>query len=778
MADVYLAFDAQRQTYVAIKLIREDLADDADFIRRFSREAAALARLDHPNVVRFYAAEQDGVLSFIVMDYVSGSTLQRRLAQAGGPLPLPEITTLLHQIGPALHYAHTMGFIHRDIKPGNIMLREDGTALLSDFGAAKVLENSTLATLTVGTPAYMSPEQILGRDPQPQSDIYSFGIVIYEMLTGRRPFTGDELGLTGTGTISRLREAHLRLEPPRPSQLNPAIPPMLDDVVLKAQAKDVDDRWPNVLSLVDAWDAALGSTGRRGKAVAAVAVAPLPSSIPTVVGPVASPTSAPAVAPFVARGSAQPLPPTAPPSQPEVAVAAQPPASGSMPASAQIEQPRKGPRTLWLIVGALAGLLVLALVGWQFISPTFSASRATSPATDSAASAAALEAASLGATATAESAAQLALATQARQTATAGAESAAQKVSVANTAVAASEATLQALGAATTATARANATEQALMLAQATATAVALATEKVASATATVTATTQAPPVSQTATAQPAATPRPTPTTAPQIAAAPAGPGVVLDFESFGAWKRGDEPYGSFEQTSELKHDGKSSGKLTYAIPSVDKHYVVFTRQPAAPIAGQPKALTLWVYGDGSNHFLNAWIQDSQGEVRQFPFGQVSHTGSWQPMTAQLDTQAAWPQNHISGPDNGQLDYPISLLALVLDVVPRTGVSSYSGAVYLDDLSVGVAGTPSQGSATPGGTPAPGSTPAATAIAPAAGGSLAGHIVYTVAESGTTNVNALDVASKSARLIFPNRAPAGYSWRWSRRRERYRRRQE
>ena len=743
MADVYLAFDSQRQTYVAIKLIREDLADDADFIRRFGREAAALARLDHPNVVRFYAAEQDGALSFIVMDYVSGSNLQRRLSQAGGPLPLPETTTLLHQIGPALHYAHTMGFIHRDIKPGNIMLREDGTALLSDFGAAKVLENSTLATLTVGTPAYMSPEQILGRDLQPQSDIYSFGIVLYEMLVGRRPFTGDEQGLTGTGTLSRLREAHLRLDPPTPSQMNLAIPPALDSIVLRALAKDADDRWPNVLSLVDAWDAALGSTGRRGKA-AAVAVAPFASSVPTLVGPSTSPSGTAGATSVAGYGGAQPITPTAPPSQLQPAVAVQPPGTGSTPAVAQAGQPKKGPRALWLIVGAVAGLLVLALVAWQVIVPTLAASRPSSPVTDIAASAAALEAASRGSTATAESAAQLALATQARQTATAGAESAVQVVSVANTAVAASEATLQALGAATTATAKANATEQALKLAQATTTAAAIAIEKAA------TATTQAPPASQTATAPPAATPRPVPTTAPQVAAAPAGPGVVLDFESFGAWKRGDEPYGSFEQTSERKHDGNSAGKLTYAIPSVDKHYVVFTRQPAAPIAGQPKALTLWVYGDGSNHFLNAWIQDSQGEVRQFPFGKVSHSGSWQPMTAQLDTQASWPQSHISGPDNGQLDYPISLLALVLDVTPRAGTSSYSGTVYLDDLSSGATGTPSQGSA------APGSTPAATAVAPAAGGPLAGHIVYTAAEGGTSNVNALDVASRSTRSIFAN----------------------
>ena len=208
-----------------------------------------MARLDHPNVVRFYSTEQDGQLSFIVMDYVPGSTLQRRIAQAGGPLPLPEVTALLHQIGSALHYAHSLGFIHRDIKPGNIMLREDGTALLSDFGAARVAENATLASLTIGTPAYMSPEQILGKELEAPSDIYSFGLVLYEMLTGRRPFSGDEAGLTGTGTISRLREAHLRLEPPNPTAPEPPDPAgAFRRVVLKSLAKDVDDRWPNVVA--------------------------------------------------------------------------------------------------------------------------------------------------------------------------------------------------------------------------------------------------------------------------------------------------------------------------------------------------------------------------------------------------------------------------------------------------------------------------------------------------------------------------------------------------
>ena len=500
MADVYLAFDSQRQTHVAIKLIREDLADDADFIRRFSREAAALARLDHPNIVRFYAAEQDGVLNFIVMDYVSGSNLQRRISQAGGPLPLSETTTLLHQIGPALHYAHTMGFIHRDIKPGNIMLREDGTALLSDFGAAKVLENSTLATLTVGTPAYMSPEQILGRDPQPQSDIYSFGIVLYEMLVGRRPFTGDEQGLTGTGTLSRLREAHLRLDPPAPSELNPAIPPALDSIVVKALAKDVDDRWPNVLSLVDAWDTALGNTGRRGKAAAGAAAA-VASSVPTLVGPSASPSGTAGATSVSGYGSAQPIPPTAPPSQPQPVVAAQPPGIGSPPAVVPAGQPKKGSRAPWLIVAAAAGLLILALIAWQVIVPTLAASRPSASVTDVAAVATAPGASAPDATATAQAAAQLALADQGLQTATAEAQSTVQAVSVANTVEAVGKATSQALSTAVADTENAKATEQALTLAQATADAAATATEQAANAaaaaTSEVTATPQATATSE-----------------------------------------------------------------------------------------------------------------------------------------------------------------------------------------------------------------------------------------------------------------------------------------
>ena len=684
MADVYLAFDSQRQTHVAIKLIREDLADDADFIRRFSREAAALARLDHPNIVRFYAAEQDGVLNFIVMDYVSGSNLQRRISQAGGPLPLSETTTLLHQIGPALHYAHTMGFIHRDIKPGNIMLREDGTALLSDFGAAKVLENSTLATLTVGTPAYMSPEQILGRDPQPQSDIYSFGIVLYEMLVGRRPFSGDEQGLTGTGTLSRLREAHLRLDPPAPSELNPAIPPALDSIVVKALAKDVDDRWPNVLSLVDAWDTALGSSGRRGKA-AAVAAAAVASSVPTLVGPSASQSGTAGATSVSGYGSAQPITPTAPPSQPQPVVAAQPPGVGSPPAVVQAGQPKKGSRAPWLIVGAVVGILVLALVAWQVIVPTLAASRPSSPVTDVAAVATAPEASAPDATATAQAdgptgAGRL----RGSRPPPPRQQSTVQAVSVANTVEAVGKATSQALSTAAADTENAKATEQALTFAQATADAAATATEQAANAAATATSEATATPQA-TATARPKAiAAAPTSTKAPALTGLARAPGVVLDFESGTTWRRGAQPYAELTRATDPVHAGGYSAELKYDFPAVQNNFVVFEARPPVGIAGQPTALSAWVYGDGSGHFLNVWLRDAGGQVRQYTFGQIKHQG-WQQLTAALDDAAGWPNVHISGPDTGKLNFPVSLSALVLDGVPD-GVAS-TGTIYIDDLS-------------------------------------------------------------------------------------------
>lgn len=729
MADVYLAFDTQRQTLVALKLIREDLADDTDFIRRFSREAAALARLDHPNVVRFYSTEQDGPLSFIVMDYVPGSTLQRRLAQAGGPLPIPEVTALLHQIGSALHYAHSLGFIHRDIKPGNIMLREDGTALLSDFGAARVAENATLASLTIGTPAYMSPEQILGRELEAPSDIYSFGLVLYEMLTGRRPFSGDEAGLTGTGTISRLREAHLRLEPPNPSLLNPLIPQALSAVVLKSLTKDVSDRWSNVVSLMDAWDAALGGSRRRAKGAAAV-MADSPSSTAATFAPTVASAGITLASPSQSPATSQPV---------------SMPAAPMPPPSAESAPPTKGRRPLWLVAGAVGLLVVLLLAAWQLVLPALASSRTNSQpnAGVAAATEQALSAQLAAATVTAS---QLALDQKSQALSTSEAQGAASAARLAETATAVGK-SLERVAASD-----ATATAQAVLSAQAAATAAAAATQSSQAAAATATdqaARAAESTVAAAATATAAAAPTDTVTPAPTIVSAtkapaatvppkatvppasPAQPGVITGFEGNANWQIGDQHYGSFDRSTEQAYSGSASGRLKYDFPAVANNFVVFRARPTIPLPGQPTGLSAWVYGDGSGNYLNAWVQDSAGQVRQYTFGRVAHQG-WQQMTAWFDDAAGWPNVHISGYDSGKLAFPASLFGLVLDGVPDGQASA--GTIYLDDIK-----TVTQP------IPAAGATPAASAGATAAiGGAADAAKPAPVALNGKIAVAAFD----------------------------------
>ena len=357
MADVYLAFDLRRQAHVALKVLREDLAEDPEFVRRFAREADALARLEHPNVVRFYSFERKGATAFIVMDYVPGTTLQRRLAEAEGPLPLEEVTAMLRRVGAALQFAHGEGYVHRDVKPGNVMLREDGNALLSDFGIARAAESATLTTMAMGTPAYMSPEQILGRELDRRTDIYSLGVVLYELTTGRRPFTGDEYGLTSSGTTTRLREAHLKLPPPDPRTFNPALPAGVAQVIVRALAKEPADRWPDVLSLLQASEGALGKPAAAVASPAAGAATPtlLAGQMPGVSTP-ARPTPKPA--------GAKPLP------TPAGEVLLPPERTPGRPAASPVSAPVRGGRSLlpWLI-GATALALLIVIVGlWRLIA--------------------------------------------------------------------------------------------------------------------------------------------------------------------------------------------------------------------------------------------------------------------------------------------------------------------------------------------------------------------------------------------------------------------------
>ncbi len=280
MAEVYKAWDLRRQHHVAVKVMREDLAEDVEFLRRFRREAEALAALAHENIVRFYSFERDGRLAFIVMGYVEGSTLRGRILDAEEqPLPLDEALSVARQVCAALHYAHGENVLHRDVKPGNIMIRPDSLVLVADFGIAKAADAATATTVMPGTPAYMSPEQCRSEPLDPRTDVYSLGIVVYEMLAGRRPFVGDTHATTGS-TRERIRWEQVHADPPPLRGLNPGVPPGVEAAVLKALAKEPGDRWPSVLAFWQALEKALGSAAEPVPAAAAVPVAMRPIASP------------------------------------------------------------------------------------------------------------------------------------------------------------------------------------------------------------------------------------------------------------------------------------------------------------------------------------------------------------------------------------------------------------------------------------------------------------------------------------------------------------------
>lgn len=250
------------------------------------------------------------------------------------------------------------------------------------------------------------------------------------------------------------------------------------------------------------------------------------------------------------------------------------------------------------------------------------------------------------------------------------------------------QATLQGVYAANTA--QAQQTGTAIASERATLTAQARATQAALDRSATATAVTQALAAAATAEAQVAATAQANATaTAQAVAQAQARaqqrPGLVLDFEQNLAWRRGDQPYGQLDRSSEQVRAGSYAGKLRYDFPAVGDNYVVFLARPPIAISGQPTGITAWVYGNGSGHFLNLWAQDAAGEVRSYTFGQIRHQG-WQQMTAWFDEQQGWPNGHISGPDNGRLDFPAKFYAFVLDGVPDGQGSS--GTIYLDEMLV------------------------------------------------------------------------------------------
>lgn len=246
MATVYKAFDSRLERDVAIKFIRPDVVRDEMFLKRFEREAKALARLSSPNIVKVLDYGEHEGMPYLVMEYIRGDTLKSRL---GMPIPWREAARLLLPAAEALDYTHKQNIIHRDVKPSNFLVSDSGHLMLSDFGIAKMLDTPDAVQLTgtgvgIGTPEYMAPEQGLGQSIDQRADVYSLGIVFYEMVTGRKPYSAD--------TPMAVMYKQISDPLPSPRQFVPGLPAFVEKVLFKALAKKPEDRYQDMAAFAKA----------------------------------------------------------------------------------------------------------------------------------------------------------------------------------------------------------------------------------------------------------------------------------------------------------------------------------------------------------------------------------------------------------------------------------------------------------------------------------------------------------------------------------------------
>lgn len=255
MGAVYKVWDLKRNVPLAMKVLHAELAEDPSMFKRFQREARALQKLAHPNIVPFYGLFQEGNLVFFLERYIDGPSLKEIIAdQQGRPLSIQDTMVFLKALSSALGYAHANGVIHCDIKPGNVMVDRGGTIFLTDFGIARHAESTTTTFAGAGTAAYISPEQVHQGEVSAATDEYALGIIFYEMLTGQRPFRGSEPGTDKGGTTvnERVRYAQVNLPPPDPRSANPYIPEGIVKVIMKALAKRPEDRYPSTNDMLAA----------------------------------------------------------------------------------------------------------------------------------------------------------------------------------------------------------------------------------------------------------------------------------------------------------------------------------------------------------------------------------------------------------------------------------------------------------------------------------------------------------------------------------------------
>ena len=350
MATVYKAYHAALDRYVAIKVMHAAFKEDPNFLARFQREARIVARLEHPHIVPVYDFNEHEGQPYLVMRFIEGDTLKARLQ--AGPMTIPQVTDILRPVCQALAYAHDQDVLHRDIKPSNILLTAQGGVFLTDFGLAKIAQagESTLSQDTmIGTPQYISPEQAQGNASlDVRTDIYSLGVVMYELLVGRVPFQAD--------TPYAVIHDHIYSPLPMPRSLRPDLPEPFERVLLKSLAKERDDRYTTVEDML----AALERAVTQAASSVSTEVKPPPRQEPAPPIPSQAEASHPSatvaaqVAPAVsASASATRVAPTAEASRPQAPAA-----------------PKKtSRRNVWLALGAVALLLICVVVAIANFAP-------------------------------------------------------------------------------------------------------------------------------------------------------------------------------------------------------------------------------------------------------------------------------------------------------------------------------------------------------------------------------------------------------------------------
>jgi eukaryotic-like serine/threonine-protein kinase len=308
MATIYRARDAQLDRDVAVKLLRPEFGQDPDFLARFRDEARSAASLSHPNIVAVFDSGEEGSDPYIVMELVEGQDLASILRE-NGPLAPRQAARVAAEVAKALHAAHVRGIVHRDVKPSNILIGRDGRVKVADFGIARAMDDAqlTLPGVTMGSVHYFAPEQARGEPATAASDVYALGIVLFEMLTGQRPFSGD-----GAAAIALAR---LTTTPPHPSALRTSVPAELDGIVVRAMALAPADRFASAAAMAGALDGFLSDAGAAAAgAGAAMAARTVASAQAKPNAPVPYPPDAyarPAAPAPVQTRSVPPLPPGA-----------------------------------------------------------------------------------------------------------------------------------------------------------------------------------------------------------------------------------------------------------------------------------------------------------------------------------------------------------------------------------------------------------------------------------------------------------------------------------